>query len=634
MEIKKILVLCKTHLDIGFTDFSANVVNSYIENYIPSAVKTAKELKKRGGKAQFLWTTGSWLIEEYLHRVSEEDAKEVIEALENGDIAWHGLPFTTHTELMGVDLFKYGLSISKKLDKRFGKNTIAAKMTDVPGHTKAIIPYLKEAGIEFLHLGVNPSSALPIVPELFRWQADNGDKITVMYNKGYGDFAPLGETGVAIYFAHTGDNHGAQTPEQIEELFEKLTNEHPEAEIVAANLNDVALVLREIEDTLPVITEEIGDSWIHGVGTDPKKVSLFRGLQEFVKHQEECDKDKLYRALIMIPEHTWGLNEMVNLADNYHYSREEFTQYRKQENFKRFEASWAEQRAYLTDAIFSIQPYPKKAALQILAATMRAKANTAGMKKIAFGKAISLGDFTLKFNRKGEVVFLKKGNEIFADKENRLCSLLYQQFSYDDYLKFYGQYNRLDVDWAREDFRKEGMHYGVDDHYDYEPKAMVFANGEQIVVKYSFPNEAVNRFGCPKEFDLVIKAEENELKFDLAWFNKAANRMAEALWFGFNPISESKRVSKLGQWIDVSKIVNRAGRRLHATDYGVDFDKLTVETVDTALVAPQEPSLFDFTDDKPNEKGVYFNLYNNKWGTNFPMWYEDDARFRFNLKIK
>jgi hypothetical protein len=27
---------------------------------------------------------------------------------------------------------------------------------------------------------------------------------------------------------------------------------------------------------------------------------------------------------------------------------------------------------------------------------------------------------------------------------------------------------------------------------------------------------------------------------------------------------------------------------------------------------------------------MHFNLYNNVWGTNFPMWYEDDARFRFS----
>ena len=27
--------------------------------------------------------------------------------------------------------------------------------------------------------------------------------------------------------------------------------------------------------------------------------------------------------------------------------------------------------------------------------------------------------------------------------------------------------------------------------------------------------------------------------------------------------------------------------------------------------------------------GVWFNLYNNMWNTNFPLWYDEDARFRF-----
>ena len=96
----------------------------------------------------------------YTSRTADK-TKRLCEAIEDGDITWHGLPFTTHTELMSESLFRYGLSLSKELDKRFGKKTIAAKMTDVPGHTKAIIPHLAENGIEFLHIGVNPASAVP-----------------------------------------------------------------------------------------------------------------------------------------------------------------------------------------------------------------------------------------------------------------------------------------------------------------------------------------------------------------------------------------------------------------------------------------------------------------------------------------
>jgi hypothetical protein len=30
---------------------------------------------------------------------------------------------------------------------------------------------------------------------------------------------------------------------------------------------------------------------------------------------------------------------------------------------------------------------------------------------------------------------------------------------------------------------------------------------------------------------------------------------------------------------------------------------------------------------------MHFNLYNNVWGTNFAMWYDEDSRFRFSLNF-
>ena len=251
MKINKVLIVFKTHLDIGFTDYSNSVIEKYKKVFIPNAIKTADTLRKNKSSASFCWTTGSWLIYEYLRTASPENRAALEEAIKNGDIRWHGLPFTTHTELMSSELFKYGLSLSARLDRQFGKKTIAAKMTDVPGHTKAIIPFLKNAGIEFLHLGVNPASAVPDVPEIFRWQCDTGESINVIYNGEYGDFTILGDTGVALYFAHTNDNLGGQTPEEVEETFAALREKVPGAELVAADLNDVAYVLREIESTLP-----------------------------------------------------------------------------------------------------------------------------------------------------------------------------------------------------------------------------------------------------------------------------------------------------------------------------------------------------------------------------------------------
>lgn len=633
MDIKKILVVFKTHLDIGFTDFAENVTEKYMNDFIPGAMKVAKELREAGGEVRFRWTTGSWLIYEYLMRRGEEECAALGEAIRNGDICWHGLPCTTHTELMDKELFEYGLSLSQRLDEKFSVKTIAAKMTDVPGHTKAMIPLLKKAGIELLHIGVNEASAVPDVPEVFRWQADNGDMINVIYNGEYGNFTKLGNTGTALWFAHTLDNLGAQKAEEIVEIFRSLREKFPEAELVAADLNDVALALREAEDSLPVITDEIGDSWIHGTGTDPRKVMEFKALEKLYESLPDGeDKENLARGLLLIPEHTWGLDEKTHLHDNGHYRRSEFESLRSEPNYQKMEASWREQRSFIYNAVEKLSEENRKKAYELMSGAKRAPLTVDGFEKISPEEKITGDNFEISFTEAGETDYLSLGGKITADENHKLLSLLYQSFSYDDYLTFHKRYHRIEDDWAYQDFTKVGME---NEHKEFNPKAEIYRKENKFAVKYTFPEEAVELLGAPESADVLIEIENSKVKFDFAWFNKPANRMAEAMWLGFNPVGTGRKIRKLGTFIDPQKVVSRGNRSLHATDWGVAFNELTIECRDSALVSPQKPCVLDFADVIPNENdGFYFGLYNNLWGTNFPMWYDEDARFRFELDLR
>jgi hypothetical protein len=168
--INKVIVVFKTHLDIGFTDLAENVLRKYRESFIPQAVDLAMKVNTRE-KKRFVWTVGSYLIYHYLSSpdVSCENRDKLEKALRPGFIRWHGLACSTHTELHDEALLDFNLSLSKELDARYGQKTIAAKMTDVPGHTVSMIPNLEKAGIEYLHIGVNPASRMPEVPRLFVW---------------------------------------------------------------------------------------------------------------------------------------------------------------------------------------------------------------------------------------------------------------------------------------------------------------------------------------------------------------------------------------------------------------------------------------------------------------------------------
>lgn len=137
--IKRVHVIFKTHLDIGYTYMAEHVIERYMKQFIPQALNLSEQLAQEDGNAKFVWTTGSWLIHKYLNTADADMRACMEEAIRQGRIAWHVLPLTTHTELMDVKLFDFGLSLSRELDRKFDKTTIAAKMTDVPGHTIAMV---------------------------------------------------------------------------------------------------------------------------------------------------------------------------------------------------------------------------------------------------------------------------------------------------------------------------------------------------------------------------------------------------------------------------------------------------------------------------------------------------------------
>lgn len=111
--MKKVYVVSKTHLDLGFTDYAENIYNQYLNSYIPNSIEVAKKLNAYG-KKRFVWTTGSWLIKEALH--NKNSRQLVIDALRSGDICAHAMPFTTHTELLDYDTLDYGLSLIDEID--------------------------------------------------------------------------------------------------------------------------------------------------------------------------------------------------------------------------------------------------------------------------------------------------------------------------------------------------------------------------------------------------------------------------------------------------------------------------------------------------------------------------------------
>lgn len=357
MTDKTIHLVFKTHLDIGFTDHAEKVRRQYHEQFIPQALNTAEHFYAENPEAPaFVWTTGAWLIWDHLNSRDAARVARLERAIERGLIVWHGLPYTTHTELMSPALFRAGLSYGQELDRRFGRTTIAAKMTDVPGHTLGMVPLLAEAGIRFLHLGVNTASPVPDVPPIFRWRAPGGEEVVVMYQASYGetDFPAGPEIGLS--FAHTNDNIGPQSVGQTVEAYRALTHAHPGVTIKASTLDAFGAAMWARRAEFPVVDVEIGDNWIHGAGSDPIKIARFRQLQRLYDGYAVGDltPERLAfgRGLAMVAEHTCGVDIKTYLRDETAWDRPAFAAARQDDyRFAYTEASWAEQRHYIDAAV-------------------------------------------------------------------------------------------------------------------------------------------------------------------------------------------------------------------------------------------------------------------------------------------
>jgi hypothetical protein len=659
LSIRRVTLVCKNHLDVGFTESAAKVTHDAVHWMLPVAIQQARTLREEDRGDNFVWTTPSWTITEALERHRGENLKSVEAACAAGDLAWHALPFSTHTELMDEELFEFGLSLSQTLDARFGRQTLAAKMTDVPGHTRGIIPLLAQAGVKFLHIGVNHMSAVPNVPEVFRWQdPETRAEIIVVYCRGYGTTHRLPNDDAVLSFRMLGDNMEVPSLADVRAWLAESRATYPNAAVAFGRMDDYAASLERHRHALPVVNQEIGDTWIHGVGTDPWKVARFR---EALRHRKEWLRagkllkgSRLYfsisKPLLMIAEHTWGVSIGPHLQDTRNLANADFQRVRHRGTFRSCEASWQEQRDYLEDAGIAAAEGGLQAELEAAWQALEARRPDAcGFAEIDATTPVNLPDLVLQLDPlTGAIAAGTLHGLPLASTEQPTGLLRFQSISASQLQNFRNQYCGPAHAWAGTDFGREGTDETNTRAAFWRPKLeQAFRRDEPgqstLLLKLSFATEAVINFGAPAEAWITLRLPHTgrAIHWDVQWFNKTASRLPESLWFTIAPPVPNQaqwRVRKMGQLISPHEIVARGGRKLHAIESITNTDAVApwqIDALDTALVAPGSPDFINFDDAQPDlTGGWHFNLWNNVWGTNFPMWYGQDARFRFELSIR
>ncbi len=667
--MKKVIVVSKTHLDLGFTDYAENIKQKYIHSFIPDAIDLAEKVNT-AEKKYFVWTTGSWILKEALKNPQQKD--KLTKAIKDGNIAPHAMPFTTHTELLDEDSLDFGLSLVDDLDEIRGRKTISAKMTDVPGHTKGLVSILARHGIKLLHIGVNGASALVDVPPCFLWK-NGDDEIVVIYSGDYGGAFKCDLVDEVLYFDHTLDNHGAPSPQKVLDKINKIQSEYPDYEVTAGTIDDFAEIIWEVREKLPVFEGEMGDTWIHGSATDPYKSASLRTLirlkNEWLENgslDRNSDEYKnLVDAILCTAEHTCGMDSKTYFSDYGHYLKKDFQKARKRNKVKFshlfcdmpqsilplvslfdgrrkrgyysvIEKSWAEQRAYIDLAINALSDEHKAIAKSEIAKLMPTTPTPISANDV---DSIQVGEWVLKINKNGGIGSLKCGNEEII-KENNEPIFTYRSFCNADYKYWLTHYSRNLAEtavWALGDFARPGMNR-VEGKYPsgrfpYSAEKMS-ANESQVIANLVCDKKLCNELGAPRLIQVIYTLTENGLNVDASWYVKDANRLTEAIYMHIFPVQDIQ-LKKLGCLVNPQEVTLNGSRNLHAVQ-SVETDNYEIINYHSPLVSVGKGKILEFDNKFEDVKtdGLSFVLYNNVWGTNFPLWYEDNAKFTFEIKKK
>lgn len=634
-SVEKVYVVFKTHLDVGFTDLSSVVTQRYITEFIPKALDVSEKLRAENASEKYVWTTGAWLIWKYLHTASPKEVERLEAAIRRGDIVWNSVPYTVESESMNRDLFETCLLLSHKLDEKYGKKTIAAKMTDVPGHTRSIVAPMSRAGIRFLHIGVNPACPIPGVPEFCRWRDTDGSELILVYQQDYGseNILPGGKAVISINF--TGDNHGPHPYEKVKAIYADLHKRYPKARLIASSFNEIAEELIAMQDQLPVVTSEIGDTWIYGYGSAPIRMAKFRALSELYSQwlrEKKIDRNSdaalnFALELGLIAEHTQGVDVKTHLQNWDKYDTDLFLPARSTAPFRKAEASWKELDDYIYNAIQYLPQNLQEEAL-------------AEMKKIDRVEAPS-------FTKKAKVASSTPWQaSVLKNGALKIEGLSYQMCDANDYKNYLDNYLRAHYGWALADIGKPGLDKSKAVSVSLPAQTIKQEvrkekKGIRTVSELVFlERPGVDRQVYPEKMYVDVLEYKNGKKAEvtLTIKDKPAVRLPEAYWLSFNTDDILSVVAeKVGERVDLFDVVEKGNRQQHGIDCYVDLvtssGAIRIWSEAAFLVNVGEARGINYSLEYPDKKGgVHFNLSNNLWNTNFRMWNEGSLTYRFTIE--
>src|SRR5262249_650724 len=430
------------------------------------------------------------------------------------------------------------------------------------------------------------------------------------------------------------------------------------AQITPTSLSEIANAVAPHREALPVVTQEIGDTWIYGISSDPLKVARYREVMRLRRDWLAAKRFQigdavdvaLLRRMLLEVEHTWG-TDTKRYLDYDHYKPRDLADVLSTPKYKILEFSWGEKRQDLPESIKTLPAALRDQAQPAIQKFKPIEPTSPGGVHSA-GQDIETAHFVVAFDDAGAIRRLrnKTTGRDWASPDHRLALFSYQTLSQQDYSQFFSNYIISTADWVPKDFGKPNMEQFGPTSQVWQPSLSslhVEENTEKHRILSALNIRDVDavqsgRAAFPQRMflELLLPKSEPLIQVNFYWFAKPATRLPEALWLTFRPVAVSQQgwtIDKCGEEISPFDVVSSGNRQMHSVERGFrsreQQDEFSAELLDAPLIALGEMSPLSFSRSQPDlSAGIHCNLFNNAWGTNYVQWFGEDMRFRFLIR--
>jgi hypothetical protein len=186
-----VYILPHSHTDIGYTEIQTEIEDKQVQNLL-KGIAAARRTAANPPGARFVWNVEVlWAADLYLRRLNDDQRKEFLQALKDGQIALNGMYLNELTGLCRpeelIRLFRFGTRLAGEA----GVAIDSAMISDVPGYIWGLVPAMEQAGIRYFSTAPNYFDRI-------------GDILVQWENKPFWWVGPDGRSRVLVWIPYKG----------------------------------------------------------------------------------------------------------------------------------------------------------------------------------------------------------------------------------------------------------------------------------------------------------------------------------------------------------------------------------------------------------------------------------------------